>query len=49
MISPLQIFQRGKHAITGELAAPNVLGAVVEFQRLQRLAPVGPALVTMAA
>ena len=31
--------QRGKHMIVGELAAPNGLGAVAEFQRLQRLAP----------
>lgn len=29
--------QRGKHAITGELAAPRGLGAVEEFERLQRL------------
>lgn len=33
--------QRGKHVITGELAAPNGLGVVAEFQRLQRLAPAG--------
>src|SRR5437868_3938356 len=36
--------QRGKHAVTGELRAPRGLGAVDEFQRLQRLAPVGPTL-----
>ncbi len=36
--------QRGKNTITGELAAPNGLGAVKEFQRLQRLAPAGPVL-----
>ncbi len=39
--------QRGKHAIVGELAAPKGLGAVAEFQRLQRLTPdaeVGPTL-----
>ncbi len=30
--------QRGRHAITGELAAPNGLGAVEELERLQRLA-----------
>jgi 5-methyltetrahydropteroyltriglutamate--homocysteine methyltransferase len=36
--------QRGKHAITGELSAPRGLGVVAEFQRLQRLAPAGPAL-----
>jgi 5-methyltetrahydropteroyltriglutamate--homocysteine methyltransferase len=29
--------QRGKHKITGELAAPRGLGVVEEFQRLQRL------------
>jgi 5-methyltetrahydropteroyltriglutamate--homocysteine methyltransferase len=29
--------QRGKHAVTGELKAPRGLGAVEEFQRLQRL------------
>lgn len=33
--------QRGKHAITGELRAPRGLGAVEEFQRLERLAPPG--------
>ncbi len=31
--------QRGKHTIVGELCAPDGLGAVEEFQRLQRLAP----------
>ncbi|MEM7132415.1 MAG: methionine synthase [Chloroflexota bacterium] len=31
--------QRGKHEIVGELAAPEGLGTVEEFQRLQRLAP----------
>ncbi len=31
--------QRGKHTITGELCAPEGLGAVEEFQRLHRLAP----------
>ncbi|MGJ3243583.1 MAG: methionine synthase [Opitutales bacterium] len=36
--------QRGKHAISGELCAPNGLGAVEEFKRLQRLAPAGPTL-----
>lgn len=36
--------QRGKHEITGELAAPRGLGAVEEFERLKRLAPAGPAL-----
>jgi len=30
--------QRGKHAIIGELAAPNGLGAVEEFKRLQKVA-----------
>ncbi len=36
--------QRGKHALTGELKAPNGLGAVEEFERLKRLAPAGQAL-----
>ncbi len=36
--------QRGKNSIVGELSAPNGLGAVKEFQRLQRLAPAGPIL-----
>ncbi len=36
--------QRGKHTITGELCAPDGLGAVKEFKRLQRLAPTGPVL-----
>lgn len=36
--------QRGKNSIVGELTAPNGLGAVKEFKRLQRLAPAGPVL-----
>ncbi len=36
--------QRGRHRIVGELGAPRGLGAVEEFQRLQRLAPPGPTL-----
>jgi 5-methyltetrahydropteroyltriglutamate--homocysteine methyltransferase len=36
--------QRGKNNIVGELKAPNGLGAVAEFKRLQRLAPNGPIL-----
>jgi 5-methyltetrahydropteroyltriglutamate--homocysteine methyltransferase len=36
--------QRGKHNIVSELTAPGGLGAVKEFQRLQKLAPAGPAL-----
>ena len=36
--------QRGKHAITGELAAPRGLGSVEEWRRLRRLAPRGPVL-----
>ena len=36
--------QRGKHNITGQLSAPNGLGVVEEFKRLQRLAPEGPVL-----
>ena len=31
--------QRGKHKVAGELRAPRGLGAVEEFERLQRLAP----------
>lgn len=36
--------QRGKHTITGDLAAPNGLGVVEEFTRLKQLAPAGPTL-----
>jgi len=36
--------QRGKHRITGTLAAPRGLGAVDEFERLRRVAPCGPVL-----
>jgi 5-methyltetrahydropteroyltriglutamate--homocysteine methyltransferase len=36
--------QRGRHKVTGLLAAPRGLGTVEDFQRLQRLAPAGPAL-----
>ena len=36
--------QRGKNNIVGELAAPEGLGAVKEFERLKRLAPAGPVL-----
>ena len=36
--------QRGRHAIVQPLSASNGLGAVEEFQRLQRLAPDGPTL-----
>ena len=36
--------QRGRHRITGELAAPNGLGAVEEYRRLNELAPAGPGL-----
>lgn len=36
--------QRGKHQITGHLAAPNGLGVVQEFLRLKKLAPAGPVL-----
>ena len=32
--------QRGKHAVVGELRAPRGLGAVEEFHRLARLAPI---------
>ncbi len=41
---PLAHDQRGKHEVIGELAAPNGLGTVEEFERLKRLAPVGPRL-----
>lgn len=36
--------QRGKTPITGELGAARGLGAVEEFARLKRLAPIGPTL-----
>src|SRR6187551_2157116 len=36
--------QRGKHRVIGPLAAPRGLGVVEEYQRLQKLAPVGPTL-----
>jgi 5-methyltetrahydropteroyltriglutamate--homocysteine methyltransferase len=36
--------QRGKNSITDTLTAPNGLGAVKEFKRLQKLAPAGPTL-----
>jgi 5-methyltetrahydropteroyltriglutamate--homocysteine methyltransferase len=36
--------QRGKHEVTGTLGAPQGLGAVDDFRRLQRIAPAGPAL-----
>lgn len=36
--------QRGRHRITGELAAPAGLGVVAEWQRLRRLAPAKAAL-----
>ncbi len=38
--------QRGKNNIAGELSAPNGLGAVKEYLRLKKLAPVGPVLKT---
>ena len=41
--------QRGKHTIVGELCAPDGLGAVEEFQRLQRLAPDAAAAPTLKA
>src|ERR1700760_4788871 len=31
--------QRGKHAVTGELRAPDGLGTLEEWERLRRLAP----------
>lgn len=36
--------QRGKHSIVEALTAPNGLGAVEEYLRLKRLAPIGPTL-----
>ena len=36
--------QRGRHRISGEIAAPRGLGVVAEFERLRRLAPAGPVL-----
>jgi 5-methyltetrahydropteroyltriglutamate--homocysteine methyltransferase len=36
--------QRGKHTVTGTLAAPSGLGTVEDFRRLQRLAPAGATL-----
>jgi 5-methyltetrahydropteroyltriglutamate--homocysteine methyltransferase len=36
--------QRGKHSIMDVLTAPNGLGTVKEFKRLERLAPAGPSL-----
>jgi 5-methyltetrahydropteroyltriglutamate--homocysteine methyltransferase len=36
--------QRGKHKVTGEVAAPRGLGTVEDFVRLKRLAPAGPVL-----
>jgi 5-methyltetrahydropteroyltriglutamate--homocysteine methyltransferase len=36
--------QRGKHEVTGTLGAPKGLGAVVDFRRLERMAPASQAL-----
>src|SRR5499425_2942101 len=36
--------QRGRHRVTGELAAPHGLGTVAEYERLRRVAPPGPRL-----
>ena len=36
--------QRGRHRITGEIRASRGLGVAAEWQRLERLAPAGPAL-----
>ena len=38
--------QRGRHRIVGELAAPNGLGVVAEWERLRSLAPEGALLKT---
>lgn len=36
--------QRGKNNIVGKLSAPKGLGTVEEFERLKKLAPIGPTL-----
>src|SRR5216117_1477791 len=36
--------QRGKHKVTGPLAAPRGLGTIEDFQRLKKFAPSGPVL-----
>src|ERR1041384_8017417 len=36
--------QRGKHKVTGTLAAPRGLGTVEDFERLKKVAPKGPTL-----
>jgi 5-methyltetrahydropteroyltriglutamate--homocysteine methyltransferase len=36
--------QRGRHRIVGTLGAPRGMGAVTEFERFKRLAPLGPTL-----
>lgn len=36
--------QRGRHRVTGRLAAPQGLGCVEDFERLKRLAPAGVVL-----
>src|SRR5436853_7141841 len=36
--------QRGKHKVVGSLAAPRGLGTVEDFERLKKLAPLGPVL-----
>lgn len=41
--------QRGKHTIIGDLTAPEGLGAVGEFLRLKRLAPVSEGTPTLKA
>ena len=42
--------QRGKHAVTGDIAAPRGLGVVEEYQRLKEVAAViAPAGVTLKA
>jgi 5-methyltetrahydropteroyltriglutamate--homocysteine methyltransferase len=38
--------QRGRHAVVGELSAPEGLGVVEEFERLREIAPKGPSLQT---
>jgi 5-methyltetrahydropteroyltriglutamate--homocysteine methyltransferase len=41
--------QRGKHVITGDIAAPNGLGTVEDFERFKRLAPTGDAPILKAS
>jgi 5-methyltetrahydropteroyltriglutamate--homocysteine methyltransferase len=44
LLGPPAHDQRPRHRIVGELAAPNGLGTVAEYERLRRVAPSGPTL-----